>query len=361
MTTRPRPRLTAKRRALRYVLGLALLAPAALHAGSCAAPFDPQSLVNSVRVFSVDIDKPYANPGDEVTFRVHYVDARDTGGEFTPIQITWLAGCWNPEGGQYYSCYEPLGELLAQVQSGAIPPDGLVAQGPGLDAFTVTIPDDLVSSVPEPALGPRAGVGIIFFTVCAGRVGVVEPEGETAARGFPLGCFDEDGNNLGPEAFIPGYTQVYAFEDERQNANPAVGGLAWNGDTQEEGTVLEAKTCGISVDDRRKSGCAAQDEFTECDAVEIDVDVESDVAELDPDGTTVEGEPLNEVVWVSYFSDAGSFESDLKLVSDASKGITDDHGTEWVPPPEPGLYTVWAVVRDNRGGSTTLQHLVEVE
>lgn len=348
-------------RGLRYALGLALLAPAAVNAGSCAAPFDPQSLVSSVRVFSIDIDKPYAQPGDEVTFRIHYFDGRDTGGEFTPIQITWLAGCWNPEGGQYFNCYEPLGELLEQVQSGVISPEGLVAQGPGLDAFTVTIPDDVVSSVPEPAVGEKAGVGIIFFTVCAGRVAPVSQDGETAAGSFPLGCFDEDGNNLGADAFIPGYTQVYAFEDARENGNPTVKGLEWKGDTAEEGAVLEAKVCDISLEERRKSGCAALDEFAECDPIVVDVDVPNDVAEVDPDGKTVEGDPLHEVVWVSYFADGGSFEADLKLVSDAAEGIAEDHSTRWVPPPEPGLHTVWAVVRDNRGGSTTVSHLVQVE
>jgi hypothetical protein len=49
------------------------------------------------------------------------------------------------------------------------------------------------------------------------------------------------------------------------------------------------------------------------------------------------------------------------LVSDATTGITDDHKTKWLPPSEPGLLNLWAVVHDARGGTTVLQRSVTVE
>src|SRR5262249_40406118 len=56
----------------------------------------------------------------------------------------------------------------------------------------------------------------------AGKIGPVPPSGTGKAGSFPFGCFDPDGNQLGPDSFVPGYTQVYAFEDGRVNANPRV-------------------------------------------------------------------------------------------------------------------------------------------
>jgi hypothetical protein len=150
------------------------------------------------------------------------------------------------------------------------------------------------------------------------------------------------------------------FEDGRTNANPPSDGLSWNGDVLEAGAIAEAKTCGVSADDRRISGCAAVDELEVCDTIELDVAVPDDVAEPDPDATSPEGEPLGEVVWVTYLANGGNFEFESLLVSDSSQGIQGDRTTRWVPPEEPGVYSIWAVLRDNRGGSTTLEHLVEV-
>jgi hypothetical protein len=341
--------------------GLVTAAGVGGQVASCAAPFDPQSEIKTLRVLSVDVDHPYANPGDTVTFKMTYFDGRDATGTFTPIQITWLGGCFNPPGDAYYGCYEQLGQLLQDVANGEIPPDGLVAQGPGLDTFSITLPSDIVSSVAPPDTGPRVGVGFVFFTVCAGEVRPVYQEGSTDAGSFPLGCFDANGNQLGNDAFIPGYTQVYAFEDARTNAAPPVDGFLFGGKALADGEAGQASACAITEEDRNKTGCAAPDVATECDVVALDVDVPKGVAEVDPDAFDSSGKALHEVVWVDYFADGGTFDTDLKLVSDASTGEVDDHSTEWTPPEEPGLYSLWAVVRDNRGGSTTLQRYVEVK
>jgi len=347
---------------VRYVLAGALLTlPVASEVSSCAAPFDPQSEIKTVRVLSVDIDKPYANAGDTVTFKMNYYDGRDATGTFAPIQITWLGGCFNPPGDAYYGCYDQLGQLLQQVASGEIPPDGLVAQGPGLDTFSIKLPSDIVTSVAEPNAGPRLGVGFVFFTVCAGEVRPVYDEGSTDAGSFPLGCFDANGNQLGSDSFIPGYTQVYAFEDERTNAAPPVDAFMFDDKPLAEGDVGEARACAFSDEERNKTGCAAPDVAAECDVISVDVDVPKNVADVDADAFDAEGNALHEVVWVDYFADGGTFDNDLKLVSDASTGEIDDHSTTWTPPEEPGLYSMWAVVRDNRGGSTTVQRYIEVK
>lgn len=360
------------RRARTWLRSLLLAGAASLGiatgVGSCAAPFDSAGLVNSLRILSIDINRPsdddpdvfvsgsFAKPGDTVTFTMNFFDGRPTEGEFTSPQIVWLGGCFNPPGNQYYGCYESLGELFASLGSGDLPPE--IGFGP---AFDLTLPMDILSNVPEPSSGPKVGTGYVFFMACAGQIGPVDQEGATAAGSFPVGCFAKDGSQLGPEAFVPGYTQVFVFDDARMNNNPPVEGVSWDGELLESGAIPRVPFCSVSLEDRKLSGCAATDEFTECTTVEIDIDVPDDVADEDPGSPDADGNNLNEVVWVSYFATGGEFESEIKLVSDATKGIqTESRTTKWVPPIDPGLYELWAVTRDNRGGSTTIRHTIEV-
>ncbi len=329
---------------------------------SCAASFDPPSKVNALRLFSVDADKPYAKPGDTVTFKLNYADGLDRENA-RPIQITWLGGCFDPDGDAYYGCYAPLAAILKQLQEGVIPPDGIVAQGPGADAFATTLPLDIISRRPRPQSGPYAGTAFVFFTACAGTVKPIPPEGTSTAGSFPLGCFDDQGNRLGPDSFVVGYTQIYAFDDGRANASPTVTDLNLDGAPMSEdfGQIPHVKSCSVTADQRKQSGCAAPNAFSQCTQYKIKVQVPKDVAEIDPEGRGQKGEQLHEVVWASYFADGGDFNSDTKLISDATSGYTDTQEVDWVPPPEAGTYAMWVVVRDSRGGSTTLKRLVTVD
>lgn len=375
------------RRSPRWFLAAAL---AAGGYASCSAPFDPPALVNSLRVLQVEIDAgqvpindadndgvpdsdingdgtindldnvkkgfgAYALPGELVHFEMTYADGRDQAevDSFGPPLITWIGGCWNPPGNDYYGCYAQLGDLFEGLGTGTLPPE--VGFGP---AFDLTVPTDVLTAVGKPAAGPRVAIGFIFFIVCAGELRPVQQEGDTAAGSFPIGCFDASGRELGPDGFVPGYTQVYVFEDGRRNANPVINGILVDGAAPTEAVTVPL--CNVSEDERRKTGCSAIDEFAECETVEIDVSVPDDVAEIDADATGADGEQLREVVWVSYYADAGDFDSPTKLVSDAQEGIQGDHGTVWVPPEVPGSYSVWAVVRDNRGGSSLIEQFVTV-
>src|SRR5205814_346157 len=75
-------------------------------AAGCGLAFDGPSKVQGLRVLAVVADKPYALPGDEVTFTLTYVDAYsetnpDVGAR-NNIQVLWLGGCIDPEGDYYY-------------------------------------------------------------------------------------------------------------------------------------------------------------------------------------------------------------------------------------------------------------------
>lgn len=333
---------------------------ASLVTQACSTPFDPPSVVNTLRIVSVEVDKPYALPGETVNFDMTLADGRSAEDLSDFTNILWIGGCTNPPGGAYYGCYESLGPLFASIADGGPPPEGLIGGGPGVTTFNLEIPEDILDEVPEPNYGPKIGTAFVFFIACGGEFGVVEQDGDTSASFFPIACFDDEGRQLGPEAFIPGYTQVFVFEDERPNSNPRVDGLLVDDELLAEDAVISASTCDIAIEDRQRTGCSAPDEFTECTSLTIDVQVPDEAAETDPEATDIDGNALGEVLWVSYFASGGQFENDVKLVADAADGIVGDRETRWVPPEEPGIYSIWAVVRDNRGGSKTVTHVVQV-
>lgn len=354
-----RPRL---RRALLASLALGALASPAIASG-CAASFKPGSLVEGLRVFAVEVDKPYANPGDEIAFSMTYHDGLVSADQGTrPVQIVWLGGCFNPPGDQYFGCYEQLAELFSGISGGQPPSSEYIAGGIGLTEFTLRIPDDILANRPPPPTGTAYGIAYVFFAACAGQLGVVQDPGGKAGS-FPLGCFDNEGRRLGADSFVPGYTQVYVFADGRTNANPEIGGLTLDDEpiSEDFGEIPTVKACSIPEEDRAQAGCGAPETTTECQTYTIKGIVDPTVAEIDPDATSLEGEQLTEVVWISYFADQGELTSDIKQVNEATNGFNPDFEATWLPPSEPGVATLWAVLRDARGGSSVVRRQVRVE
>jgi hypothetical protein len=348
------------RRILLALLALSALGAPAISAG-CASQFSEPSQITSLRVLSVSIDKPYANPGDEVHFKMNYADGLPGGPR--PVQILWLGGCFNPPGDAYYACYEPLAKVFGSLAPGSMLPEGLVGTG---EEFSLKLPPDLITSRPKPDAPPYYAIAYVFFAVCAGTMQPISTETEARASAFPLGCFDAAGNQLGADSFVPGYTQIYAFEDGRTNNHPVVAGISMDKEPLENNsgdpTALPVvKRCPITEEERRLSGCDAPDLSASCVQYTIDVMVDPSVAEPDGDAMTIDDKPLREIVWVNYFTDGGQFSSPIKLISDAVKGYQKTHETFWTPPDTQGEVTLWAIVRDSRGGSTLLERRVLVE
>lgn len=344
-----------KPRALRRYL-LAALGVAA--AAGCAAGFAPISKVDGLRVLAVQADKPYAKPGDTVTFTMSHVDSK-----LRDAQVLWIGGCFDPPGDAYYGCYAGFAELLQNLDDPAkLFQSGLVGLG---DTFSVKLPEDIVSRRPRPAAGaPYYGVGIVFFAACAGQLGPVTDEGSSAAGSFPIGCFDEDGNRLGADSFVPGFTQVYAFDDGRTNENPKVEPVLDITVHDEAGAAEEPlPTCGVSQDDRlAPPGCGRADPAKECQLYDVTVKVDEEtILEIDPSGKQADGSPLYELVWVDYFTDRGDFTGDVRLVVDAVTGLQDDFSATWIPPTTAGPARIWAVVHDARGGQTLVERTVQVK
>lgn len=349
----------------------------ALWALSCAPGFDAVSKVNTLRVIALEVDIPYALPGETVRFSLTVADALEDSPR--PLQAVWIGGCTNPNGDQYFLCFD---QLAAQFQAlggggGDAPPDPSLLKPdvitpersgePRTSFFDLTIPDDIVTRrpVPEDEEAARYGIAFVFFAVCAGTLRpteLVSLGGEVPE--IPLECVDDAGVVQGPDSFTVGYTQVYVFEDERRNASPPIEALTLDGAAVED---LEADAddlpvvarCDVSAEVRRRAGCG-EEPVAACTKYELNA-VIPDVAEDEPGAVGAEGQQLRETVWVSYLADGGDLDPSLKLVSDASLGFRDDFTTEWTPPATPGVYTIWAVVRDQRGGSDLVRRFVRVE
>jgi hypothetical protein len=356
---------------LRLLLALGLLS--LLFGPSCTPGFDPPSKVSTLRILAVTMDRPYALPGDDVTMRMTVHDGLgDPGVTPRALQVLWIAGCVDPEGDQYFLCFEQLAETFAPLAQGGIPPADVFKleavtpeQNGAPDAleFTFTLPDDIVSRRPPPQGSPHYGIAYVFFAACAGQLApteLVSLGGEVPE--FPLQCLDEAGNKLGADSFVIGYTQVYAFADGRENLNPPIDAITIDGAAipadADDAPVVEA--CPVSEQARRETGCASDRPVDDCTKYQLGAMI-GNHAEVDADNLDVDGNPLREVVWVSYFIDGGDLDPSLTLVSDATKGYLEDFDTEWTPPETPGLYSIWAVVRDQRGGSEVMRRFVRVE
>jgi len=362
------------RRLLLSTLASAFLAAPLIASSACSPGYLPSDLVNGLRIMAVTADKPYLLPGESVTFELNLRDGSPDGPR--PANVLWLGGCVNPAGDLYYGCFLQFAEIfkalgaggLGPPQPGQPPPNlppGLIGFSPAVTTsttFTTSVPLDIVSSRPTPDGGAKYGLMYVFFFACAGEIKPIEVDPGGAADFLPLGCFDSEGKRLPADSFVPGYTQVYSFEDGRRNENPAVKGLTIDGKPWSEdfADIPVVKACAQTFEERRQVGGLGPEPFEGCTGVEIDVDVDPDIAELDP-GEIVNGKPINEAVWVDWLVDAGDLTSGIQLISGVTEGYKKDHKTSWFPPSEPGLYTIWATVRDTRGGSTFIERNVRVE
>jgi hypothetical protein len=336
--------------------------------GACSASIEAPSRVEGLRVINVVADEPYAQPGDTVTFTM---TTGVTGAPAdTPLEILWLGGCFDPADDQYYACYASFQALLDAYMSGENPlATGLVGLG---STFALTLPDTIITDHVANATGEQYGLGYVFFAACAGKLAPAPATTDTGAGGglaFPLGCFDADGNQLGADAFVPGFTQVYAFADGRTNANPLASGLQvkldTDGDEAYEPLPADAPSaypvtlCNIDEEQRRELGCG-NDPFQKCAPYTLMIDVDATISELDPDLDS-NGNEEQEAVWVDWYVSDGDLDQDVTLLYDPTSGLNPSPTVAFLPPPVSEVVTIWAAVHDSRGGGSVLTGYVIAE
>jgi hypothetical protein len=323
-----------------------------LTATACGPSFDPSNEIVSLRVLGVKKDKPYAQPGEDVSLQLLWHDAKGP----RDVQRAFIGGCINPAGDLYYGCFA---EYAKNAAAGEPPAFALG------DTFSVTLPNDIISSRPTPEEGRSAyGVYIVFFAVCAGSLSFDMSTDGTAvgSTGLPVRCLDEDGVALGSDDFVVGYSSIYSFADAT-NDNP-VYVVDSNGKTQFEvaGAAVEADCVGeacqgtapLEVDcDAEPARCidACDDDGDDaCPEIEVKPAInEQDNVERDVVSSRLFGEDVTEQMWVNYYVDRGSM-SQVRLLNDATSGWNAKYRGELRAPKEPGPLQIWSVIHDNRGG-----------
>lgn len=293
-----------------------------------------------------------------------------------PLSVAWLGGCHNPPGDAPAGCYP----LLQQI-AGNLPdplPDSRVDLpgelagyfGLGRD-FSLQVPPDILVGRQLDTAEPPFGVSFTFFAVCRG---VLRPE--PGALGVPLRCEDRDsGEPLGADALVRGFVTTYTYA-ESTNSAPVLLGATLDGleppsracetdaDCAEltlgelpfacgqplapafavEEATLAPLRCLPRVAPCLGLPCAPLELMPRLDQSSIEVDVAAAAPGLAaPD----------EIVWVKYFG-FGGFDRTEVLINDRGSGFNADYALHWRPPalvvdtPLP----VWAVVQDNRGGTS---------
>jgi hypothetical protein len=313
---------------VRRTRGLLLLAAASLASfvlAGCGTSFDPASLVESVRLLAISADEPYAAPGDEVTMTALAVDGRPT--KPAAMAVSWVpVVCPDPPGDSYFACYPGFAEAFT-------PGVDLTSTLTAGTTFSFKVPEDIISAHAQPLSGSPYGMVVVFAMACAGHVQYVDRSPDTVPPAPPLGCFDDSGTELGPDDSVFAYAQVFSFAG-RTNQNPVIDGLTFAG-------MPVDPVQGISL-----VHCPANGK---CPTTELDTTVPSSSQELDPGDLDADGVALHEEIWVDYYLTTGTVGGSA-LLYDATAGKLADPSVKLSAPTVAGAGTLWAVVRDNRGG-----------
>lgn len=293
-------------RAIGLLVVVALAVVAALVA--CGGEgFDPASKVDSVRLFVVKADKPYAKPGETVTLEALLTDARRD--KPTPAKLYWIPIlCLNPQDDLYYLCFANPGDGSSQAGGTRLIPLGPLADAgaPGADAgaggspfasiptgvdlapflpqgptFSFRMPDDAIK---ERQGSDPYGLAIVFNVLCAGRIEFVPRDPEGGPQQVPVVCSDENGMKLPPSDYVIGISRVYSFA-ERINTNPVLEKVTLEGNDVDIAAGITLERC-------------TADKEKDCKENKIDVRVSDSSWESNPADVTRDG-ALREQIWLT--------------------------------------------------------------
>ena len=415
----------------------------------CGEGFDEAYEVQTLRVLAVQKDEPYAMPDSDVNLRMLWHDgSRDADDENRNVQVHWFGGCINPPGGFYYGCYGQLTPaFLPLALDPEAPPEIPTLYGRG-DEFTVRVPpaSQALETSRDPAV-PLVGSSFVFFAACAGHLRLREeyaefirdltesvtdtcvdvacaadvtqncPTSDCTAQvlqacvdpdcvgelmgaayaeepdldlgGFPAICVDDDGNQVGSDDYVAGYSQFFIYpriEDPEtgldrpayENQNPAVRGFRFDG--RRGCDFVDGESLRVIVGDADPSSGEALELPCEFSAQRITVPACADdgdrtcpeyairpilrldeVVEEDSVAAQAYGNDLVEQMWINYYVDRGGLRSPVRLLADATQGPNEDYGSGFFAPEDPGPVHLWAVVHDNRGGMGWVRQTIWVE
>ncbi len=144
------------------------------------------------------------------------------------------------------------------------------------------------------------GLIIVFNIACAGQVWTKAIDPTAGPQQVPIGCFDDQGNALGPDQYVIGFTRVYVYET-KTNANPVIDGFFFNGGEKPVGDAGGGIPSPISV---QMPACSGDN----CNGVPIDMDV--------PQSSWA---PNPKMIWVDYYA-TGNLGASARLLYDQVAG-----------------------------------------
>jgi len=247
--------------------------------------------------------------------------------------VNWAwAVCVNPAASTVEGCLSQIAEDAQR--SGQSP---IAAQGPGLDTFSVTIPDNALTSLPD-AVKATALVGVLSVA-CPGELSF-----ETGAGDLPFRCSESGtGRELALDEFVVGLKRI-SVRDSDRNQNPSIEQLTFDGAAWPEDEVKDVTPCDRT--DNNYDKCAAASKH------KLAVHVSADSAQS---GQTEFGVAFSEQVVIEYYATEGIFEHDIKIASDPENGWAARKSASGQD------LTLWFVVHDDRGGATWTTRQVHVD
>ena len=273
-----------------------------------ATGFDPEYLVNTLRVLAVQADASFAEPGQTVHLTTFWADPNGAG---RPIQWAW-GTCLNPGSTQIPDCAAALQTLAA-----------------GGDSFAATVPANGLDGVTVGEFG-------IVFAACAGTIALVP----NAANGAPVTCTDSNGNVVGRDGFVWGGTRITLVPGVT-NQNPQIDTVSIDG------------TPWGTTDVPLIDGCDAKD-ADDCPTSTNHVFSYTATADSDETYDIGQGPETEQLIGWFYVTQG-------TLTAGYASPDTDDAGAQVAPPTFEMTFTptltdrsrplqVYFVLRDDRGG-----------
>jgi hypothetical protein len=308
-------------------------------------PYPNKSMVSSVRILAVRADLPYAHPGETVKIEALVADGRTN--TTVPMRVSWFpVPCINPPGGQYYDCYPaleaafPLGvDLGPQLTEGA--------------TTSLVIPNDALANVaPEPGRSNEPIVtAYTFMFACAGHVERIPRTGRLAENAAPFGCFDANGKELPAEEGVFGFTRVSITATSR-NAIPTIKSLVLRGRPIDPAVGVSIPHCERDIYE------TITDE--DCNPLGMAIVFDDADAEIDLDNVDADGKPGRETIYSDWYVTFGRFRQDRRIERDPFKGRPEIPDVLYEPTRSTGKGTLWAVLHDNRGGTSWISIPLEI-
>jgi hypothetical protein len=325
----------------RHLVLFVIVAAASVIAVGCRnADFDPASKVEAVRILATRSDKPYAKPGDTVNMEVLAYDGRPHGG--APMKVYWVPiACIDPPGDSYFACYPGFAQLPAGVDI-----ESKLTEGP---MFSFTMPANVIAMHTKKGGAVDAvpsGLAVVFTIACAGHVRYLPRAEGDSPNALPLGCFDDNHAQLGPDDYVFSYSLVYAFTD-RMNANPVVTTLTFGGTPVDVTKGITLDHCASAAADANRSVNTSS-----CPTTALDIVLPDSTQEVDPGNPDPAGNPLKEEIRAQYLMTDGHLDHDTVNLFDARSGRITPTSVQLTAPATAGENMLWAVVRDSRGGTT---------